>query len=95
MPNISKSRLEGLEVEKAEPALQHRFARLALQKDAAERKQQEAKQRLEDLYSVLLHRAFSGELTASWRETHMKELLGEMEHQARILGTPQEEMALG
>jgi len=40
---------------------------------------------LADLFAGLLHRAFSGSLTASWREAHMKELLQEMEQQAKAL----------
>jgi hypothetical protein len=32
-----------------------------------------------------LHRAFSGGLTAQWREAHLKELLAEMEQQARVV----------
>ena len=35
-------------------------------------------QRLETLFAVLLHRAFTGDLTARWREAHMEELLEEM-----------------
>lgn len=41
--------------------------------------------KLEHLFSVLLSRAFSGDLTAKWREEHMKELLAEMEEQAKAL----------
>jgi len=41
---------------------------------------------LETLFQTLLHRAFSGDLTAEWRKAHMTELLQEMEHQARVLG---------
>ncbi len=41
---------------------------------------------INSLFESLLHRAFSGELTAKWREAHMKELLREMEIQARELG---------
>ena len=37
------------------------------------------------LFSILLHRAFTGDLTAKWREGHMKELLTEMEIQAKAL----------
>lgn len=37
-------------------------------------------------FSVLMHRAFTGNLTAEWREAHMKELLAEMEAQAKALG---------
>jgi type I restriction enzyme S subunit len=40
---------------------------------------------LDGLFSTLLHRAFSGDLTARWREAHMAELLAEMEDQARAL----------
>jgi type I restriction enzyme S subunit len=32
-----------------------------------------------------LHRAFTGDLTAKWREAHMKELLAELEAQAKAL----------
>lgn len=40
---------------------------------------------LETLFSSLLHRAFTGELTAKWRVANMKELLKEMEQQAKAL----------
>jgi type I restriction enzyme S subunit len=40
---------------------------------------------LNNLFSLLLRRAFTGELTATWREAHMKELLQEMELQAKVL----------
>ncbi|MFH0729376.1 MAG: restriction endonuclease subunit S [Pseudomonadota bacterium] len=37
------------------------------------------------LFDTLLHRAFAGDLTARWREAHMKALLAEMEAQAKAL----------
>ncbi|WP_291321185.1 restriction endonuclease subunit S [Desulfonatronospira sp.] len=43
------------------------------------------KDKVEDLFSILLHHAFSGDLTASWRQDHMKELLQEMEIQTKAL----------
>lgn len=49
-------------------------------------KAQRVKQNIDTLYNILLHRAFSGELTAKWREDHMIELLHEMEAQKRELG---------
>jgi len=50
------------------------------------RKQQvTASENLQRDFSVLLHRAFSGDLTAKWREAHMKRLLQEMEQQAGAL----------
>jgi len=41
--------------------------------------------RIESLFETLLHRAFTGDLTAKWRMAHMKELLQEMEQQAKAL----------
>jgi type I restriction enzyme, S subunit len=40
---------------------------------------------IERLFENLLHRAFSSDLTAKWREGHMRELLAEMKTQARHL----------
>jgi len=57
--------------------------KLAAQADAA-------RANLERLFQFLLHRAFTGELTAEWREAHLKELLAEMEQQARLLNVKQE-----
>jgi len=45
----------------------------------------QSRKSLENLFSVLLYRAFTGDLTAKWREAHMKELLEEMEQQAKAL----------
>ncbi len=42
---------------------------------------------LRDLFKIILHRAFIGNLTASWREAHMMELLQEMELQAKALAS--------
>lgn len=39
--------------------------------------------KIDDIFNLLLHKAFSGDLTAKWREAHMKELLAEMEEQAK------------
>jgi type I restriction enzyme S subunit len=44
-----------------------------------------ARDALERMFETLLRLAFSAELTASWREAHMKELLQEMEQQAKVL----------
>jgi type I restriction enzyme S subunit len=50
-------------------------------------KQKKSQETIETLFQTLLHRAFTGELTAGWREAHMKELLAEMEIQARHLAS--------
>ncbi len=41
--------------------------------------------KIELLFSILLHRAFTGDLTMSWRKAHMKELVQEMERQSSYL----------
>lgn len=40
--------------------------------------------KLDSQFSLLLQRAFSGQLTAKWRKAHSNELLAEMEQQARL-----------
>jgi len=40
---------------------------------------------LDKLWKALVHQAFTGDLTANWREAHMEELLEEMDHQAKEL----------
>jgi len=47
-----------------------------------------AANKLEAQFQLLLQRAFSGQLTAKWREGHMQELLAEMAHQAHALNLP-------
>lgn len=50
------------------------------------RKQNEKINRIiQKIFNNLLHQAFTGDLTAKWREAHMKELLEEMEIQAKYL----------
>jgi type I restriction enzyme S subunit len=43
-------------------------------------------EKIETIFRYLLQRAFTGDLTSKWREAHMKELLAEMEAQAKVLG---------
>jgi len=50
-----------------------------------QRQRMTAVEKLERFFAGLLHRAFTGDLTAKWREAHMKELLAEMEVQAKAL----------
>ena len=43
--------------------------------------------RLDSLFSSLVDQAFTGSLTAKWREDHMTEVLADMAEQARLLGS--------
>ncbi len=85
-PLISGSRIYPVEILVPDQQLQENFAEQARVLDELIEREEHASEQLTKLFDVLLHRAFSGELTAKWRETHMKELLQEMEHQARALG---------
>lgn len=44
--------------------------------------------KLENQFGVLLQRAFIGALTVKWRQDHAKELLAEMQQQAKVLNLP-------
>ena len=46
------------------------------------KRRQERKRLIDRLFAVVLGKAFDGSLTSAWRETHLNELLQEMEHQA-------------
>jgi type I restriction enzyme S subunit len=82
---ISKRIVEGIQIPVPPMSVQQRF-RTGLQRLRRQRLEaRKVRNRVGDLFSVLLQRAFSGSLTASWREAHMKELLQEIEQQARAL----------
>jgi type I restriction enzyme, S subunit len=65
--------------------LQRRFAdhKKSLDDEAVRRK--DSRMKLDYISDALLHRAFSGKLTAKWREAHTKDILAEMEEQAKYL----------
>lgn len=44
--------------------------------------------RINEVLSTLISRAFSGQLTASWREGHAGQLLSEIDRQAKLLNLP-------
>lgn len=48
-------------------------------------KRESSEKQIQKIFQVILYRACTGELTASWREAHMKELLQEMERQSSYL----------
>jgi type I restriction enzyme S subunit len=85
MANINTTEIRRLPLLLPAKPNQEEFAkRLAsLNKNAFRRA--DSRKYLDTLFTVMLHRAFTGELTARWREAHMKELLAEMEQQANAL----------
>jgi type I restriction enzyme S subunit len=68
--------------------LQERFGELATEIRDQLRLIEIASDRVDSLFALLLERAFAGQLTAQWREGHMKELMAEMFQQARALNLP-------
>lgn len=86
MANINASELRSLPVVVPPLDLQRAFSHhisrlneLALQRKGSCR-------RIDELFQLMLHNAFTGALTVRWREGRMAELLEEMEHQTRELG---------
>jgi type I restriction enzyme, S subunit len=67
-------------------ALQEKFTERANGLVIAREDARRCRDRLSNLRTSLLMLAFSGQLTSSWRETHLKGLLQEMEYQAEALG---------
>ena len=83
--SINQQDVMSLTVMLPPPDLQRRFVEQVLATESIEVKAQSAARHVESLFHVLLRRAFAGELTAHWREAHVKELLEEMGQQAIAL----------
>lgn len=71
--------------------LQERFESTAWNVVEVLNRARAAASRTDAAWSNVLARAFSGQLTAQWRQAHMTELLAEMQEQARALNLPMPE----
>jgi len=85
MANINAKELRALPLIIPPRQMQQAFVTQLEHAESLVKRGGSARVKLERLFSVLLHRAFTGDLTAKWREAHMKELLQEMEQQAKEL----------
>jgi type I restriction enzyme S subunit len=85
MANINATELRSLPVLIPGLPLQKKFVNCLDQLHADECLRSKSRESIEVLFKAMLHRAFTGELTNQWRDVHMKELLVEMEQQARLL----------
>lgn len=95
-PLISGSRVYPVEILVPPEEEQFAFASAASKLVSLDDYREKAKGQLDRLWDVLMAQAFSGQLTAKWREAHSKELLAEMEQQARLLNLPlPKELELG
>ena len=87
-PQITRQNLQPVTVFVPHPSIVEQFSRQARVIKKLLGDAEVGSRRLGGLFELLLQRAFSGQLTAKWREAHMKELLSEMEQQARLLNLP-------
>ncbi len=84
-PQITRANLAVVEVPTPPKPLVNTFTDKARAVRRIEAEQAASRTNIETLFQTMLHRAFTGELTARWREAHMKELVAEMEQQAKAL----------
>lgn len=90
IPHLTGVQLAALRVPLPPFKLQQEFAGQVQATSLVVAKASVSRRKIEMIFATMLHRAFTGELTAKWREAHLKELLAEMEHQARLLrATPE------
>lgn len=84
-PHLNASQLSAAPILRPPKDLQLRYAEDTRNIRQLRERLLHCKQRLDRLFNVLLHRAFSGDLTNKWREAHMKKLLVEIEEQSKVL----------
>ena len=82
--HLTGVKLKALQVPVPPLSLQQRFGTL-VQRFKQSARAPDVSSRIDALFTLIVSRAFSGSLTASWRAGHMKELLQEMEQQAKAL----------
>jgi type I restriction enzyme S subunit len=83
---ISVTNVQRVEILAPPLGLQREFSSRVMNHAQNHGNRQLAASALERLWALVVGRAFSGNLTAAWRTAHMKELLREMEHQAKTMG---------
>lgn len=86
--NIDGARFMSLQVPKPPKELQERFSSHLNDLMGFKSKYTAAASRVDAMFSVLLQKAFNGELTAKWRQAHTQELLVEMQQQVKALKLP-------
>lgn len=87
-PNINGQEYANFKVPIPSQALQKEFAGRANEVEELTWQRSRAGERLDGLLATLVSQSFSGRLTAKWRGAHMKELVVEMERQAKLLNLP-------
>lgn len=88
MLNISQEAMLRTVVPMPPYELQMRFEAIAWRLIEITNQARNTASKIDSIWETLMQRVFSGQLTAKWREAHSKELLAEMEQQARLLNLP-------
>lgn len=85
---LNHVQVRALEIPQPPVEIQRQFASHAWSLDGLLEQIDSANLRLESLWQSLVRQAFSGQLTAKWHQAHAKELLAEMQQQAKIMNLP-------
>ena len=85
LPKISDQEFSSLPVPCPPIQLQEEFAKKFEVLACVRESQTKLKIRIKHLFDLLLKTAFSGDLTAQWRDTHIKELYLELQEQKKAL----------
>ena len=92
-PLISGSRIYPIEILIPHEREQQSFARSTVILQGLDAQRFQLSQKLDRIWASLMQRAFSGLLTAHWRETRIKELVAEIEQQMNLLNLPPTKLA--
>ena len=84
-PHLNAAQVSATPFPEASHNLQVRFSEFVNSLRQFKKQSETASENIECIFAVMLHHAFAGDLTAKWREAHMKELLEEMKLQAKNL----------
>jgi restriction endonuclease S subunit len=84
-PNINGKEYASLDIPCPPVPLQRSFAQLAESYVSIRNTRGLTTEQLDHLFDVLLHRAYTGDLTAKWREEHKQQLEAEMQEQMAAL----------
>ncbi len=87
LPILNKSQFGSQKIIYPPEARQKIFVQAAHKMICSHKDRIVSKEHIEMLFNVLLHGAFSGGLTSSWREARMNELMQEMEIQEKALAS--------
>ena len=85
MANINAKELRSLPLILPAKERQETFVKKLASVEQLRVQMKNTRQTIKRLFATLLHCAFTGDLTTQWRETHMEELVKEMEQQTKDL----------